>query len=39
MPGIGVRTCVILLVTIGGGTAFPTAASLASYAGLTLGEE
>ncbi|MBO8190101.1 IS110 family transposase [Streptomyces sp. DW4-2] len=34
MPGIGVRTAAVLLVTIGDGSSFPTAAHLASYAGL-----
>jgi transposase len=34
MPGVGVRTAAVLLVTIGDGAAFPTAAHLASYAGL-----
>src|SRR5699024_11465970 len=34
MPGVGVRTAAVLLVTVGDGTAFPTAAHLASYAGL-----
>lgn len=34
MPGIAVRTAATLLVTIGDGTSFPTAAHLASYAGL-----
>ncbi|WP_344570937.1 IS110 family transposase, partial [Streptomyces axinellae] len=34
MPGVGVRTAAVLLVTIGDATAFPTAAHLASYAGL-----
>jgi transposase len=34
MPGVGVRTAATLLVTVGDGTAFPTAAHLASYAGL-----
>src|SRR5699024_7065271 len=34
MPGVGVRTAAVLLVTIGDGTAFPSAAHLASYAGL-----
>ena len=34
MPGIGVRTGARILVEIGDGRAFPTAAHLASYAGL-----
>ncbi|WP_189548270.1 IS110 family transposase, partial [Streptomyces gelaticus] len=34
MPGVGVRTAAVLLVTVGDGTGFPTAAHLASYAGL-----
>ncbi|MFG2919527.1 IS110 family transposase [Kitasatospora sp. NPDC048298] len=34
MPGVGVRTAATLLVTVGDGTSFPTAAHLASYAGL-----
>ncbi|MFI6810746.1 IS110 family transposase, partial [Streptomyces luteogriseus] len=34
MPGIGVRTAAVLLTTVGDGTSFPTAAHLASYAGL-----
>ncbi|MFF3768616.1 IS110 family transposase [Streptomyces sp. NPDC001922] len=34
MPGIGVRTAAVLLATIGDGSNFPTAAHLASYAGL-----
>ncbi|MCF3960247.1 IS110 family transposase [Streptomyces fuscigenes] len=34
MPGIGVRTAAILLATIGDASSFPTAAHLASYAGL-----
>ncbi len=33
MPGIGVRTAAVLLATVGDGS-FPTAAHLASYAGL-----
>ncbi|MFE2864918.1 IS110 family transposase [Embleya sp. NPDC059259] len=33
MPGVGVRTAATLLVTIGDGASFPTAAHLASYAG------
>ncbi|MGW0365885.1 transposase [Streptomyces sp. NPDC002990] len=33
-PGIGVRTSAVLLVTVGDGTGFPSAAHLASYAGL-----
>ncbi|GAB2764022.1 IS110-like element IS110 family transposase [Streptomyces bullii] len=34
MPGVAVRTAATLLVTVGDGTSFPTAAHLASYAGL-----
>lgn len=34
MPGVGVRTAAVLLVTVGDGTGFPSAAHLASYAGL-----
>lgn len=34
MPGVAVRTAAVLLVTVGDGTGFPTAAHLASYAGL-----
>ncbi|WP_053709009.1 IS110 family transposase [Streptomyces sp. NRRL B-3648] len=34
MPGIGVRTAAVLLATIGDGSSFPSAAHLASYAGL-----
>ncbi|MEU9015596.1 IS110 family transposase [Streptomyces sp. NPDC048479] len=34
MPGVGVRTAATLLVTIGDDSSFPTAAHLASYAGL-----
>ncbi len=34
MPGVAVRTAAVLLVTAGDGTNFPTAAHLASYAGL-----
>ncbi|MFI6360972.1 IS110 family transposase, partial [Streptomyces sp. NPDC050743] len=34
LPGVGVRTAAALLVTVGDGTSFPTAAHLASYAGL-----
>ena len=34
MPGVGVRTAVKLLTIIGDGSAFPTAAHLAAYAGL-----
>jgi len=34
MPGIGVRTAAVLLVTVGDGSSFPSAAHLASYAGL-----
>jgi len=33
-PGVGVRTAVKVLTIVGDGTAFPTAAHLASYAGL-----
>ncbi|WP_344323101.1 IS110 family transposase [Streptomyces macrosporus] len=34
MPGIGVRTAAVLLVTVGDGSSFPSAAHLASYASL-----
>ena len=34
MPGIGVRTGARILIDVGDGTKFPTAAHLASYAGL-----
>ncbi len=34
MPGIGVRTAAVLLTTLGDGSSFPSAAHLASYAGL-----
>ncbi len=34
MPGVAVRTAAVLLVTVGDGASFPTAAHLASYAGL-----
>lgn len=34
MPGVGVRTAVKILTTVGDGSAFPTAAHLAAYAGL-----
>ncbi|MEV7790348.1 IS110 family transposase [Streptomyces sp. NPDC088106] len=34
MPGIGVRTAAVLLATVGDASSFPTAAHLASYAGL-----
>jgi transposase len=34
LPGVAVRTAAVLLVTVGDGTSFPTAAHLASYAGL-----
>lgn len=34
MPGVGVGTTAVLLVTVGDGTNFLTAAHLASYAGL-----
>lgn len=34
MPGIGIRTCARILVEIGDGAAFATAAHLAAYAGL-----
>ncbi|MET8510001.1 IS110 family transposase [Streptomyces sp. NPDC004787] len=34
LPGVGVRTATVLLVTADDGTSFPTAAHLASYAGL-----
>lgn len=33
MPGVGVRTAAVLLVTVGDGTGFPSAAHLAAYAG------
>lgn len=33
-PGVGVRTAAVLLVTVGDGSSFPSAAHLASYAGL-----
>jgi transposase len=32
MPGVAVRTAAVLLVTVGDGTSFPSAAHLASYA-------
>ncbi len=35
MPGIGVRTGTRILIDVGDGSAFPSAAHLASYAGLT----
>ncbi len=35
MPGVGVRPAAVLLVIIGDGASFPTAAHLASYADLT----
>ncbi len=34
MPGVAVRTAAVLLVTVGDGTSFHSAAHLASYAGL-----
>ncbi|MFG2884680.1 IS110 family transposase [Streptomyces sp. NPDC048297] len=34
IPGVAVRTAAVLLVTVGDGTSFPSAAHLASYAGL-----
>ncbi|MEV7817883.1 IS110 family transposase [Streptomyces flaveolus] len=34
MPGIGVRTAAVLLATVGDASSFPSAAHLASYAGL-----
>src|SRR6478735_9268703 len=34
MPGVGVRTAAVLLTTVGDGSSFPSAAHLASYAGL-----
>jgi transposase len=34
IPGVAVRTAATLLVTVSDGTSFPTAAHLASYAGL-----
>ncbi|CAL9339137.1 hypothetical protein SUDANB146_06274 [Streptomyces sp. enrichment culture] len=34
MPGVGVRTAAVLLVTVGDGSSFPSAAHLVSYAGL-----
>ncbi|MDN3056149.1 IS110 family transposase [Streptomyces sp. SRF1] len=34
IPGVAVRTAATLLVTVGDGSSFPTAAHLASYAGL-----
>ncbi|WP_405888753.1 IS110 family transposase [Streptomyces sp. NBC_01136] len=34
IPGVAVRTAATLLITVGDGTSFPTAAHLASYAGL-----
>ncbi|WP_019549773.1 IS110 family transposase [Streptomyces sulphureus] len=34
LPGVAVRTAATLLVTVGDGTSFPSAAHLASYAGL-----
>lgn len=34
MPGVGVRTAAVILVEIGDASSFPTAAHLASYAGL-----
>lgn len=35
MPGVGVRTAVKVLTIVGDGSAFPTAAHLAAYAGLS----
>jgi transposase len=35
MPGLGVRTAIKTLTIIGDGSAFPTAAHLASYTGLS----
>jgi transposase len=34
LPGLGVRTVITVLLTVGDASAFPTAAHLASYAGL-----
>lgn len=34
MPGVGLRTCLKILTIVGDGSAFPTAAHLAAYAGL-----
>lgn len=34
MPGVGVRTATRLLIDVGDGTRFPSAAHLAAYAGL-----
>ncbi|MEU4507549.1 IS110 family transposase [Streptomyces sp. NPDC024089] len=34
MPGVGVRPAAVLLVTVGDGSSFPSAAHLASYPGL-----
>ena len=34
MPGVGVRTAITLLIHVGDGAAFPSAAHLAAYAGL-----
>ena len=34
MPGVGARTAVALLLTLGDGSTFPTAGHLAAYAGL-----
>jgi transposase len=34
IPGVAVRTAAVLLVTVGDSSSFPTAAHLASYAGL-----
>ncbi len=39
MPGVGVRTAAVLLVTVGDGAGFPSAAHLASYAGLAPHDE
>lgn len=34
MPGVGVRTAITLIITVGDGAAFPSAGHLAAYAGL-----
>ena len=34
MPGVGLRTTLKILTIVGDGSAFPTAAHLAAYAGL-----
>ncbi|CAL9651517.1 hypothetical protein SUDANB130_06621 [Streptomyces sp. enrichment culture] len=39
MPGVGVRTAAVLLVTVGDGTGFPTSAHLASLRGTRPGNE